>query len=299
MNLKIKLGNVVFKNPVLTASGTFGYGEDYNEVFDINKLGGIITKGLTQKEREGNEGLRIQEVKSGIINRIGLQNIGLKRFKNEKIPFLNKLETNIIVNIAGSSIQEFLDIIIDLNSSQSLCGYEINVSCPNVKKGGIEFSSNAIIFGELLTQIRKNTDKLLIVKLSPSAGSIVKFAQIAEETGCDAVTIANTYKSALIDIEKQKIKIKGGLSGPAIFPITLNLVIEVYRKVSIPIIASGGIYDADTALQYILAGATAIQVGTYNFINPLGCLEIINNIKDYLKKNKTDDINKIIGAAKT
>lgn len=298
MNLSVNIGDVKFKNPVFTGSGTFGYGEEFCEVFDINKLGGIITKGLTFHEQQGNDGLRIQEVPCGIINRIGLQNVGVEKFSREKLPFLDNLQTKVIINIAGFSIQEFLNIIEHLDKYNAICGYEINVSCPNVKKGGIEFSSDKDLFTNLLKEIRNMTDKLLIVKLSPSAGSIVRFAGIAEENNIDAVTIANTYKSALIDIEKRELKIKGGLSGPAIFPVTLNMVLEASRSVNIPIIASGGIFNADTGIQYLLAGATAIQIGTYNFIDPLICMKIIDGIKAYLKKNVIDDINKIIGAVK-
>ncbi len=298
MNLSISIGDVKFKNPVFTGSGTFGYGEEYAGVFDINKLGGIITKGLTLQEQQGNAGLRIQEVPCGIINRIGLQNVGVKNFIQEKIPFLNNLKTKIIINIAGFSIQEFLNIIEYLDKHDIICGYEINVSCTNVKKGGIEISSDEELFTKLLKELRSKTDKLLIVKLSPSAGSIADIARIAEENNINAIPIANTYKSALIDIEEKELKIKGGLSGPAIFPITLNMVLEIYKSVNIPIIASGGISDTDTAIQYLLAGATAVQVGTYNFIDPLICLKIIDGIKDYLKKNEIDDINKIIGIVK-
>ncbi len=298
MDLSVNIGDVKFKNPVFTGSGTFGYGEEFCEVFDINKLGGIIAKGLTLQEQQGNDGLRIQEVPGGIINRIGLQNVGVKKFIQEKLPFLNNLQTKVIINIAESSIQEFLNIIEHLDKYKAICGYEINVSCPNVKKGGIEFSSDKGLFTKLLKEIRNNTEKLLIVKLSPSAGSIARFAKIAEENNIDAITIANTYKSALIDIEKRELKIKGGLSGPVIFPITLNLVMEASKSVDIPIIASGGIFNTDTAIQYLLAGATAIQVGTYNFIDPLICIKIIDGIKDYLKKNGIEDINKIIGTVK-
>lgn len=299
MNLEIKLGNVKFNNPVLAASGTFGYGEEYSKVFDINKLGGIITKGLTLNERAGNDGLRIQEVPCGIINRIGLQNVGIKKFISEKIPFLKNLKTKIIANIAGFSIQEFVELIRSLDKYDTICGFEINVSCPNVKKGGIEFSSDQTVFTELLDKARKTTNKLLIVKLSPSIGSIPDLAIIAEKNNINAVTIANTYKAALIDIEKKEIKIKGGLSGPAIFPVTLNSVYEAGKKVKIPIIASGGIYNSDTAIQYLLAGASAVQIGTYNFIDPMISIKIIEGISRYLEKNKIDNVNKIIGKIQT
>lgn len=298
MNLSIKIGNIEFKNPVFTASGTFGYGEEYSKVFDINKLGAIITKGLTFQEREGNEGLRIHEVPCGIINRIGLQNTGVEKFARDKIPFLNKVKTKIIANIAGFSIQEFLDIIDYLDNYKTICGYEINVSCPNVKKGGIEFSSDKKLFTELINKIRNKTDKLLIVKLSPSAGSIIDFARIAEKNFMDAVTVANTFKSAWIDINKRELKIKGGLSGPAIFPIILNIIMEIRKVLTIPIIASGGIFNSDTAIQYLLAGATALQIGTYNFIDPMISLKIIDDIRNYLNKNKIKDINEIIGKIK-
>ncbi len=295
VNLKIKIKNIEFQNPVFTASGTFGYGEEYADVFNINKLGAIVTKGLTFHERQGNEGIRIHEVPCGMINRIGLQNVGVKNFIREKIPFLKKCQSKIIINIAGFSFEEFVKIIEYLNPYKFIAGYEINVSCPNVKKGGIEFSTDIKLFSNLLKTVRKRTDKLLIVKLSPQAGNIVEFAQIARICKMDAITVANTFKSTIIDINKQKILIKGGLSGPVVFPLILNLVMEIRKKVKLPIIASGGIFNTDTAIQYLLAGACALQIGTYNFVDPLISLKIIDGIKNYLKKHKIKDIKNIIG----
>lgn len=298
MNLKIKIAKKTFENPIFTASGTFGYGEEYNDIFNINQLGAIITKGLTYYERQGNEGLRIKEVSSGIINRIGLQNVGVKKFIQDKIPFLKKFNTKIIANIAGFSSEEFSDIIQILDPYNVISGYEVNVSCPNVKKGGIEFSKDKKLFTDLLKSIRKNTKKMLIIKLSPSQGDIIEYAQIAEKNRADALTIANTFRSSIINIHTQKLEITGGLSGPVIFPIVLNLVLEISKKINIPIIASGGVYNSDTAIQYLLAGAKAVQIGTYNFIDPLISQKIIKGIKQYMRKNKIDDINKIIGKVK-
>ena len=196
------------------------------------------------------------------------------------------------------SINEFTDIIDYIDDYDIINGYEINVSCPNVKKGGIAFSSDLKLFSKLLKKIRYKTDKLIIIKLSPSSGSIIKFAKMSKKLNADAITIANTYKGTLIDTENKKIKIQGGLSGPAIFPITLTHVLEISKAVNIPIIASGGIYDADTAIQYLLAGAKAVQIGTQNFINPKSSLDVINGINKYLIKNSIEDINEIIGTVK-
>ncbi|MBU1078539.1 MAG: dihydroorotate dehydrogenase [Spirochaetes bacterium] len=298
LNLKIKIGKAEFKNPVFTASGTFGYGEEYADVFDISKLGAVITKGLTLKEREGNEGLRIHEVPCGLINRIGLQNVGVDDFIKEKTHFLKEQNAAVIANVAGFSENEFYSIIRKLEGQDIIKGYEINVSCPNVKKGGIEFSNDKTLFKNLLKTLRKETKKILIVKLSPSAGNIINFAGIAQDEGCNAVTVANTFKSAVIDTRKQKIKIRGGLSGPAVFPAVLNLVLEIKKAVKIPVIASGGIYNPDTAIQFLLAGATAVQIGTANFIDPMISISIIDGIKKYMQEQKINDINSIIGKVK-
>ncbi len=294
MSLEVKIGNMLLKNPILTASGTSGYGEEFAEIFDINKLGGIVTKGLTFDEKLGNEGLRVDETPAGMINRIGLQNVGVENFIKNKIPFFKTLNTNIIVNIAGFSIDEFTNIIHKLDKFKEIQGYEINVSCPNVKKGGIFFSSDINLFESLLKILREKTKKVLIVKLSPSEGNIKEFLRVAENTGFDAVTLNNTFKAMKVDVERQKIKIKGGLSGPAVYPIVLNTIYEVYNLVKIPIIASGGIYNADVALQFLMAGATALEIGSYGFVNPNIFIEIITGIETFLNGRNIYDIIGVI-----
>lgn len=298
INLSIRLKNIQFNNPVFAASGTFGYGEEYNQIIDINKLGGIFTKALTIKEQQGNEGLRIAETPSGLINRIGLQNVGIEKFIKEKIPFFEKLKTKIIVNIAGFTENEFVELVNGLNNFNVISGYEINVSCPNVKQGGIAFSCQSDTFQQLILALRKQTEKIIIVKLSPSEGNIFEYAKFCEQARIDAITVANTFKSAVIDIKKQTIKIKGGLSGPAVFPIILNLILELRQNVKIPIFASGGIFNTDTGIQFLLAGAMAVQIGTINFVEPNISLKIIKGIKDYLQKQNIQDVNDIIGKVK-
>ena len=296
MNLNIKIGNKTFKNPVFTASGTSGYGEEYNNLFDLNILGAFITKGITITKRDGNDGLRIFETPSGIINRIGLQNVGINEFIKEKLPFLINKNVSIIVNIAGFSIEEFIKMIEILDSIKEIKAIEINVSCPNVKKGGIFFSSDKTLFTKLLKNIRKKTNKLLIIKLSPSEGNLKEFAKIVEVEGGDAVTISNTFKAAVVDTKLKTIKIKGGLSGAAIYPIVLNNIIELYKFIDIPIIASGGIYNPNIALQFLLAGAKAVEIGSAAFKNPFIFIKTIEYIKNYLIDNKISDINDLIGA---
>jgi len=286
MELSIKIGKTTFKNPVFVASGTFGYGEEMSEIFNIEKLGAIVTKGLTLKPRQGFDGLRIVETPAGVINRIGLQNVGIDEFIKNKMRFLSKLKTRIIVNIAGETIEEYKIITEKLDKIKRVDAIEVNVSCPNVEKGGITFSENEKIFKKLLKIIRRTTKKTLIAKLSPSAGDIVHLSKITEKTGFDGITISNTFKATVIDTETGRIKITGGLSGPAIYPIALNNVLMVTKKVDIPVIGCGGIYNTDVALQFLIAGAVAIQIGTFNFIQPDIGVEIIKGIKEFSKRAK-------------
>ena len=279
MGLEIKIGKTIFKNPVFLASGTISYGEELKRIIDLNKIGAIVTKAITLNPKEGYNGLRMVETPAGIINRIGLQNIGLENFIKYKIKFLEKLKTSVIVNIAGESIEEYKIIIEKLDNIKKIDAYEINVSCPNVEKGGIEFSEDEKTFKKLLKKLRSITDKTLIVKLSPSALDIKELSIMAEKIGMDAVTINNTFKAMVIDTKTKEIKIKGGLSGPAIYPIALNNVYEISKKINIPVIASGGIYNEDVALQFLIAGAKAIQIGTFNFIDPKISIKILNKFK--------------------
>ncbi len=274
----IKIKNVIFPNPVWTSSGTAGFGEELNNLIDLNILGAFVTKGLTLNPVPGYDGLRIVETPSGLINRIGLQNPGLQYFINKIIPFYQNFKIPVIVNIAGFSIEEFCQLIRALDKYEKIKGFEINVSCPNVKKGGIFFSSDRKLFELLLKSIRKETKKLIIVKLSPSEGNMKEFTKISESEGADAITISNTFKAMVIDTKTGDIKIRGGLSGPAIFPIVLNFVYEISKITTLPVIASGGIYNVDVAKQFLIAGAQAIQIGTYGFVNPRIYEEIIKNL---------------------
>lgn len=299
MDLSVTIGHIKLKNPVMTASGTFGYGEEYSEFVDLNRLGGIIVKGISLKPMEGNPSPRICETPCGMLNSIGLQNVGLKRFLKEKLPYLKKYNTIIIVNILGKTIQEYIKLSKALDDA-GIDGIELNVSCPNVKKGGISFGTDKKTLGRLVSKVRNSLkSSLLITKLSPNVSNIQEFSKIAEESGSDAISLINTIPAMAIDIETARPRlanITGGLSGPAIKPIAVRMVWESYNAVKIPIIGVGGIMSAEDAIEFMLAGATAVAVGTANFVNPVSTLEVINGIEEYLKRKKINDVRKIIGA---
>ncbi len=283
----------------MTASGTFGYGEEYSEFIDLNRLGAIIVKGISLKPMEGNPSPRICETPCGMLNAIGLQNVGLKRFLKEKLPFLRRYNTLIIVNILGSTIQEYVKLSKALNDA-GVDGIELNVSCPNVKKGGISFGTDKKTLARLLKKVRNSAkDTILITKLSPNVSSIQEFSKVAEESGSDAISLINTVPAMAIDIETARPRlanITGGLSGPAIKPIAIKMVWDSYNAVKIPIIGVGGIMNAEDAIEFMLAGATAVAVGTANFVNPLSISEVIDGIEEYLKRKKINDVKEIIGA---
>ncbi|MGB9715222.1 MAG: dihydroorotate dehydrogenase [Thermodesulfovibrionales bacterium] len=299
MNLSVNIGHLKLKNPVMTASGTFGYGEEYSEFVDLNMLGAIIVKGISLEAMEGNPSPRICETPCGMLNAIGLQNVGLKRFLKEKLPYLKRYNTIIIVNILGKTIQEYVKLSKALNDA-GVDGIELNVSCPNVKKGGISFGTDKRSLSRLVAKVRNSAkDTVLITKLSPNVSSIQEFSKIAEESGSDAISLINTIPAMAIDIESARPRlanITGGLSGPAIKPIAVRMVWESYKVVKIPIIGVGGIMCADDAIEFMLAGATAIAVGTANFVNPFSTLNVIKGIEEYLKRKKIDDVKEIIGA---
>lgn len=300
LDLKVNLGKLKLKNPVITASGTFGYGKEFAEFINLNHLGAIVTKGISLRPMKGNPTPRIVETSCGMLNAIGLQNPGLKYFIKEQLPYLNKLKTKTIVNILGNSIDEYIELAEQLESA-GVDAIELNVSCPNVKKGGIVFGTDPNIFKELIQSVRKRVKTPLITKLSPNVADIKVFAKIAEDSGSDIISLINTLTGMSIDIKTGRPKlanITGGLSGPAIKPIAVRMVWECYKSVSIPIIGMGGIMNSEDALEFMLAGATAVAVGTGNFINPQSTILVLNGIKSHMSANGIKSLNEIIGTVK-
>ena len=292
--LSCKIKDIIFNNPVMVASGTYGYGSEVKDLFDVNILGGLVTKSVTYLPREGNNPPRIAETSSGMLNSIGLANPGVEVFCRDKIPYLNSLSTNVIINIAGSQISDYLHTLDKIESSSgNHIGYEINISCPNVKEGGMEFGVNPKITNELTSKMRKLTDKLLIMKLSPNVTNIVDIAKAAEDGGADAVSAINTVIGMGIDISNRKPKLYtniGGLSGPAIKPIAIANVHKIFNAISIPIIGIGGISSASDIIEFILAGAHLIQIGTHNYINPASGLSILEDLTKYCNVNNINNI---------
>ncbi len=301
LNLAVEIAGIKLKNPVMVASGTFGYGEEYAPYVDLNRLGAIVAKGLSLKPRPGNPPPRICETPSGMLNAIGLENVGVEAFIKEKLPFIRKYDTRVIVNIFGSTIEEYVEVAKSLNGVKGVDGIEVNISCPNVKEGGILFGTDIKSTFHLLSSVRKVTELPLIAKLSPNVTDIVQFAKVARDAGVDALSLINTIIGMAIDTETWRPKlanIAGGLSGPAIRPVAVRMVWEVHQKVDLPIIGMGGIMTAADAIEFFLAGARAIAIGTANFVNPAATIEIIEGIETYLVKKGIGDIGEIIGAVK-
>jgi dihydroorotate dehydrogenase (NAD+) catalytic subunit len=293
------LRGVEFKNRVFVASGTFGYGDELSELADLNQLGGIFTKSLSWKPRAGNPPPRIVETASGMLNSIGLANIGVHTFVEQKLPFLRNLETRVIVNIAAGSLQEFCDVLKLLNDKDEIAGYEINISCPNVREGGLTFGTDCKMTGEITAALRKLTEKPLIIKLTPNVTHISKFARIVESEGADAVSVINTLIGMAVDIKTRKPKLStvtGGLSGPAIKPVALAKVYEVAKAIKIPIFGVGGISNVEDAIEFLMVGATAIQIGTMNFVDPSISMKIAKDLENYAHENGISDIGKLVGA---
>jgi dihydroorotate dehydrogenase (NAD+) catalytic subunit len=297
-DLSVDIGSLKLKNPVMTASGTFGYAKEFESLVDLNRLGAIIVKGLSLYPEKGNPPPRIVETPAGMLNAIGLENVGLERFEKEKLPYLRTLATPVIVNIYGKSISEYMQLAARLNDMEGVSGIEVNISCPNVSAGGMAFGTDERVAGEVVCAVRKKNVKPLIVKLSPNVTDIVRIAKSVENAGADAVSLINTLSGMAVDIETRRPKLAniiGGLSGPAIKPVALRMVWQTARQVNIPVIGVGGIATAQDALEFIIAGATAIQVGTANFTNPRATTDIIDGIRDFLIKNNTDKVSGIIG----
>ena len=294
-NLGVKFGNIDFKNPVVMASGTFGFGKEYNEIYDIQKLGGVSSKGLTLEKRDGNKGMRVWETPSGMMNSVGLENPGVQGFIDNELQFFKDLVR--IANLGGSTLDDYVKGA-ELLNNQPIDMIELNISCPNVKAGGMAFGIKNEVAREVVRAVRKVTDLPLIVKLSPNAEDIVGMAKVCEEEGADGISLVNTFKAMAIDIHKRKPvfeNIYAGLSGPAIKPIALRMVHEVCKNVSIPVMGMGGITTAQDAIEFIMAGATCIQVGTANFMNPKIGLEIIEGIEEFMKKEGIKSLDEIRG----
>lgn len=299
IDLSVNIGKLKLKNPVLLASGTNGYGNEISNLTDLSKLGGIVTKSLSLKPRKGNPPQRIVETSSGMLNAIGLANVGVESFVKEKIPFLKELNTTLICNIAASSIEEYVECTKILTAEELISAFEINVSCPNVKEGGLEFGNDLNAVGRITEKVKAATNKPIIIKLSPNVSRISDFAKVVKQEGGDAVSAINTLVGTAFNIWTKKPKIKnvtGGLSGPAIKPVALAKVFEISRNIKIPIIGIGGIMNWQDAIEFIIAGSTAIQLGTVNFINPNAGVEIVEGINAFCEKTSIRKITDLIAS---
>jgi dihydroorotate dehydrogenase (NAD+) catalytic subunit len=298
VKLDFSIGDLKFKNPVLTASGTFGYGSEFDDFFDVSKLGGIILKGTTLEPREGNRYPRMAETPMGMLNAVGLQNKGINYFEESIYPKVKDYNTNVIVNINGSYVEEYVELASRIDKLDGIPAVELNISCPNVKMGGMAFGTNPVSAREVIKKVRKAYSRKLIVKLSPNVTNITEFAIISEEEGADAVSLVNTLLGMAVDIKNMKPSlstITGGLSGPAIKPVALRMVWQVASAVKIPVIGLGGIMTANDAIEFILAGASAVQVGTASFIDPGACVKVLEGIEEYLVLKGLSDISEITG----
>ena len=300
MNTKVTIAGVTFDNPVMVASGTFGSGEEFSEFVDLNRLGAVVTKGVANIPWPGNQTPRIAEVYGGMLNAIGLQNPGIDVFVSRDIPFLKKYDTKIIVNVCGKSTEDYCEVVERL-ADQPVDMLEINISCPNVKEGGIAFGQDPKAVEAITREVKKHAKQPVIMKLSPNVTDITVMAKAAEAGGADALSLINTLTGMKIDVNKRAFAIAnktGGLSGPAVHPIAVRMVYQVANAVNLPIIGMGGIRNTEDALELILAGATAVSVGTANFANPMVTMEIVDGIEQYMQMHGVADINELIGAVK-
>ena len=296
-NLNVKFKDLNFKNPVIMASGTFGFGREYNEIYDIEKLGGISSKGLTLNQKDGNNGMRVCETPSGMMNSVGLENPGVQGFIDKELPFFSDLDLVRIVNLGGGTLDDYIKGA-ELLRGKDIDVIELNISCPNVKAGGMAFGIKNEVAREIVREVRKVVDKPLVIKLSPNAEDIVGMARVCEEEGADGVSLVNTFKALAIDINKRKPvfeNVYAGLSGPAIKPIALRMVNEVSKNIEIPVWGMGGITNANDAIEFIMAGSSCIQVGTANFVNPKIGLEIIDGIEKFMKQEGIKTLDEIRG----
>jgi len=300
-NMRVNIGGIVIKNPVMTASGTFGYAGEFVELVDLNRLGAIVVKGLSLEPSMGNPPPRIVETPCGMLNAIGLENVGLAAFVKEKLPFLRRLDTPVFVNIYGRRTEEYAELAARLEDIDGISGIEVNISCPNVKSGGMAFGAYPESAAEVVRAIRKQTTKPLMVKLSPNVTDITKIAKSVEAEGADSISLINTITGMAIDIETRRPKLAnftGGLSGPAIKPVALRMVWQVAQTVNVPVIGIGGIMTVKDALEFLIAGAAAVQIGTANFINPHATTDIIDGIETFLMERNISDISDIIATLK-
>ncbi len=296
MNTKVKIAGVEFKNPVMTASGTFGSGMEYSDFVDLNKLGAVVTKGVANVPWPGNPVPRVAEVYGGMLNAIGLQNPGIDVFVERDLEFLKKYDTKVIVNVCGKSVEDYLEVVERLGDEKRVDMLEINVSCPNVKEGAIAFGQNKDALYDITEKIKKVAKQPIIMKLSPNVTSISEMAKAAEAAGADAISLINTITGMKIDIYKRKFALAnrtGGMSGPAIKPVAVRMVYEASHAVDIPVIGMGGIANAEDAIEFIMAGATCVAVGTANFHDPYTTLKVISGIEDFMKKNNISDLSEI------
>ncbi|GBD93414.1 dihydroorotate dehydrogenase B (NAD(+)), catalytic subunit [bacterium BMS3Abin05] len=297
-DLSVTLGPLRLKNPVLTASGTFGYGREYEDFVNLNRLGGIITKSITRDPRAGNPPPRITEVPGGMLNSIGLANVGMEAFVREKLPYLRNLETQIIVNVAGNSVEEYEAVVSRLDREKGIHAFELNLSCPNVKEGGLTFGKSPEAVFKIVERVRLHTNRPLIVKLTPNVTAIGDLAQAAVDGGADILSAINTVVGMAVDVSARKSvlgKMTGGFSGPALKSIALAKVFEVVRRVSVPVIGIGGIFSAEDVLEFLLVGASAVQIGTANFVDPAISEKVVNDLEIYCEKQGIEDLEEIIG----
>ena len=302
MNLSVRIGSLELRNPLIAASGCFGYGVEYADFVDLSSLGGVAVKGLFLAEREGHPPPRIVETPAGLLNAIGLQGIGVRRFVDEKLPELRARNATIVVNVCGTTLDEYVEVSRILSDADGVAALELNISCPNIKQGGIQFGCSLTGTYDVVNAVRKVTRLPVIPKLTPNVTDVSSFARAAEEAGADAVSLVNTFLAMVIDVESRRPKISnivGGLSGPAIRPIAVRMVYECRQAVRIPIIGMGGIADARDVLEFMIAGATAVQVGTANFVDPMIWPKLLDGLRDYLARHRIDRIASLVGTLDT
>lgn len=301
-DLTVELFGIRFKNPVWVASGTFGYGLEALELYDVSRLGAVVTKGISLRPREGNAPERIAETPCGMLNSIGLQNPGVESFLRDIYPRIKHVDTHFIANVFGETEEEYLEVCLALEEAEKVVAYELNVSCPNVKKGGMLFGHDPVVLSRLIERIKSKVKKPVLVKLSPNVGDIRGFARVCTDAGADGLVLINTLLGMKIDVRSQKPELStlmGGLSGPAILPVAVRMIWEVFSELgfSVPIVGVGGIYDTDSALQHVLAGAVCIQVGTANFFDPYLPLKIIEGIEEYMRERSVERFQELVGRA--